>query len=70
MSAVQELYDKLCADIARMADARNNDIDRIVEEEKDWEIRDHLVRVRSSRFVLETSDMERLRISVRRDMCR
>lgn len=68
MAAVQDLYDKLCTDIARMADERNKDIDRITHTEMDWEIRDHVVRVRCARFICETADMERMRISVRRDM--
>lgn len=70
MSAVQELYEKLCADILRMAEERNKDIDRITAIERDWELRDHAVRVRGARFICETADMERMRISVRRDLCR
>ena len=70
MSAIQELYDKLCGDIGRMADERNKDIDRITETENDWEYRDHAVRVRSARFICESSHLEQQRISVRRELCR
>ena len=68
MSAVQELYNKLCDDIMRMAEERNRDLDQIVQNEHDWELRDLAVRVRSARFTLETADIERMRLCVRRDL--
>jgi hypothetical protein len=68
MSALREAYDMVCGLITSMALERDTDVARIREETTDWCKRDHEIRVRHARFVVESAYLERNRMWMVREL--
>lgn len=68
MSAITELYGSLCQRLNEMHVEMLSDIRRIKETEKDWWLRGHKIDVRRALYTLETSDLERQRWSLLKDL--
>lgn len=64
MSKTQELYDLLSSQITGLRLRCQQDIAEMQAKEKDFLMRQHLENVRHARFVIETSDLEAMRIAL------